>query len=157
KSEGYLTQSLNGQTDSFAGYYQPPGYGLNNNTTGTPYVVGVLSPNGSVDTSTRFAAGDIAASGRSEAVRATVSGDGLGFYVVTGNYTQYVPFGNQAATAIGIATASVSGTIATFTTAVPHGFHVGDTVNTEGVQLTTTNATSIASGYNSSLGGFVVL
>jgi hypothetical protein len=157
KSEGYLTQSLNGQTDSFAGYFQPAGYGLNSNTTGTPYVVGVLSPNGSVDTSTRFAAGDIAASVRSEAVRATASADGLGFYVVTGNYTQYVPFGNQAGTAIGIATASGSGSIATFTTAVPHGFHVGDTVNTEGVQLTTTNATSSGSGYNSGLGGFVVL
>jgi hypothetical protein len=157
KSEGYITQSLNGQTDSFAGYYQPVGYGLNTNATGTPYVVGVLMPNGSVDTSTHFAAGDIAASVRSLAVRATVAADGLGFYVVTGNYTQYVPFGNQAGSAIGIATASVSGAIATFTTAVPHGFHVGDTVNTQGVQLTTTNAAASASGYNSGLGGFVVL
>jgi len=157
KSEGYLTQSLNGQTDSFAGYYQPAGYSLDSTTTGVPYVVGVLSPNGSVDTSTQIAAGDVAASLHSEAVRATASADGLGFYVVTGDYTQYVPFGNQAGTAIGIAKASVSGSIVTFTTDVPDGFSVGENVNTEGVQLTTTNATSSGSGYNSGLGGFVVL
>ncbi len=157
KSEGYLTQSLNGQTDSFAGYDQPAGYSLDSTTTGAPYVVGVLSPNGSVDTSTQIAAGDLAASLHSEAVRATASADGLGFYVDTGDYTQYVPFGNQAGTAISIATASVSGSIATFTTDVPDGFSVGETVNTEGVQLTTTNATSSGSGYNSGLGGFVVL
>jgi hypothetical protein len=90
-SEGRLTASSDGHTLSIAGYRQAPGGAI----TGVNGVVGVVNPDGTVDTSTVIPAADL---GSFESVRATASADGLGFWVATGAFLRYVPFGNSATT-----------------------------------------------------------
>jgi hypothetical protein len=88
-AEGYLTSSADGHTVTLAGYQAAAG----NSTSGTNGEVGVVNPNGSIETSTQ-----IASSTTGGSVKATVSADGLGIWIATGNFVQYVPFGNNALT-----------------------------------------------------------
>jgi hypothetical protein len=90
-SEGRLTASSDGHTLSIAGYRQAPGGSI----SGVNGVVGVVNPDGTVDTSTQVPFADL---GSFESVRATASADGLGFWVSTGAFLRYVPFGNGGTT-----------------------------------------------------------
>src|SRR5262249_22625087 len=66
--EGYLTPSADGHTVTVAGYQASAG----TSTSGTNGEIGVIYPNGTVETSTQLTSSDISGS-----VRATVSADGL--------------------------------------------------------------------------------
>ena len=88
-SEGYVTDSADGHSASFAGYLVDAG----SSTSGANAAIAVLQANGSVSTTTQIASSDIGGS-----VRAAVSADGLGFWVATNNYLRYVPFGNSTST-----------------------------------------------------------
>jgi len=87
--EGYLTNSADGHTASLAGYNVDAG----NSTNSTNSLIGIVNPNGTIDSSTVLPSGDTGGS-----VKATVSADGLGMWVATANYVRYVPFGNSALT-----------------------------------------------------------
>ncbi len=91
--EGYLTDSSDGHTVVFAGY-NASAY---TTTTGANAVIGVVNPNGSIESSTQIPNADTTI-GTSDSVKAVASADGLGFYVATNDYIQYVPFGNNVAT-----------------------------------------------------------
>ena len=88
-TQGYLTDSADGHSATVAGYEAAAG----STTSGVIREIGVISPNGTVETSTQIAAADTGSS-----VKATVSADGLGMWVATANYVHYVPFGNNALT-----------------------------------------------------------
>ena len=91
--EGYLTDAADSHTVEFAGYNAA----LGATTTGANGIVGVVNPNGSVESSTEIPNADTTI-GTSNSVKAVASADGLGFYVATNDYIQYVPFGNTSAT-----------------------------------------------------------
>jgi hypothetical protein len=84
---GYVTDSSDGHTALLGGYSAAVGASTSS-ATGT---IGVLNPNGSIESSTQIASGNSGGS-----VRAVASADGLGFWVATGNFVQYVPFGNTS-------------------------------------------------------------
>src|SRR5262249_6250004 len=86
-----LTASADGHTLTIAGYQQVPGGAI----SGVDGAIGVIKPDGTVDTTTQIPFADL---GSSESVRTTASADGLGFWVATGNFIRYVPFGNSAPT-----------------------------------------------------------
>jgi hypothetical protein len=88
-NEGYLTTSADGHTASLAGYNIDAG----SSTSATNSLIGIVNPDGSIDTTTVVPSGDIGGS-----VRAVASADGLGFWVATANYVRYVPFGNSTGT-----------------------------------------------------------
>jgi hypothetical protein len=92
-NEGYVTLSTDGHTASVVGYASAAG----SSTTGANATIGVVNPNGSVETSTQIANADTTI-GTSNSVKATASADGLGFWVASNNYIRYVPFGNTALT-----------------------------------------------------------
>jgi hypothetical protein len=88
-SEGYLTTAADGHTASFGGYNVAAG----TSTSSTNSPIGVVNPNGSIESSMQIAAGDTGGS-----IRAVASADGLGFWVATANYIRYVPFANTSLT-----------------------------------------------------------
>ncbi len=91
--EGFITDSSDGHSAVFAGYNTAAG----SSTTGANAVVAVVNPNGSIDTSTQIPNADTTI-GTSSSVKAVASADGLGFYVATNDYIQYVPVGNSPLT-----------------------------------------------------------
>ncbi len=150
--EGYLGAALDGQTVAIAGYKQLPGYSVGTSNSGVNNVIAQLSPNGIIDTSTQINAADYSG-GFTPAIRAVASADGEGFFVASGHYIQYVPFGNAPGVSVGVTSAVANSTTSatvTTATAVP-GLVVGSTVQLEGVSLNTTGSTS--NNYN---GTFVV-
>ena len=111
-TEGYLTDSADGHTLGIAGYDQAPG----GSTSSATKTIGVVSPDGVVDTSTQ-------APSNTGSVRVAISATGLGFWVATSTGVRYVPFGNSSSTAstqvtpevtsptaVGIGTNNTSGT-----------------------------------------------
>ncbi len=88
-TQGYLIDSADGHSVSIAGYEAAAG----NSTTGANGEIGLIGPNGTIDTSTQISASDT-----SNGVTAAVSADGLGFWISTSNYVRYVPFDNSALT-----------------------------------------------------------
>jgi hypothetical protein len=90
-SEGRLTAAADGHTLSIAGYQQAPGGAI----SGVNGVIGLVNPDGTVDTSTQIPSADL---GSSESVRATAAAGGLGFWVSSGNFLRYVPLGNGGTT-----------------------------------------------------------
>src|SRR5262249_5061679 len=82
-----ITSSADGHSASITGYMVPAG----TSNSGATAEIGVINPDGSVDTSTQIANADTG-----NAVKAAVSADGLGMWVATSNYIRYVPFGNNA-------------------------------------------------------------
>jgi hypothetical protein len=92
-TEGYVAASADGHTAALAGYAAAAGGSVN----GANGVIGVINPNGSIETSTQIPAANIG--GNSNSVRAVASVDGLGFYIVSANnHIQYVPYGNSGLT-----------------------------------------------------------
>jgi hypothetical protein len=91
-SEGRLSAAADGHTLSIAGYRQTPGGAI----SAVNGVIGLVNPDGTVDTTTQIPSADL---GSFESVRATAAADGLGFWVATGNFVRYVPFGNGGSTA----------------------------------------------------------
>jgi hypothetical protein len=85
-TEGYVTSALDGHTASVGGYMAAAG----SSTTSAVREIGVVNPNGSVESSTQIASADTGSS-----IRAVASADGLGFWVATANFVRYVPFGNS--------------------------------------------------------------
>ena len=88
-TQGYLTDSADGHSVTIGGYQA----GAGSSTTGANGEIGVISPNGAIDTSTQISASDTG-----NGVTAAVSADGLGIWIATANYVRYVPFGNNALT-----------------------------------------------------------
>ena len=88
-TEGYLTDSADGHTLSIAGYNQAPG----GSTSSVTRTIGVVGPDGVVDTSTQ-------APSSTGSVRVAISADGLGFWVATSTGVRYVPFGNNRLDAV---------------------------------------------------------
>lgn len=92
-TEGFVAATADGHAAVIAGYSAAAGASVNNANG----VVGVIRPNGSIESSTQIPAANIG--GASNSVRAVASADGLGFYVVSANnHIQYVPFGNTGQT-----------------------------------------------------------
>ena len=100
-----LARTANGQALVLAGYGAVPGVAAVANTNSMDYVrvVGLVSANGSVNTTTSLGAAFSGTSNASAAARSVASADGSSFYVVgSGNpsYVQYVALGGFNPTAI---------------------------------------------------------
>src|SRR5262249_44669416 len=87
-TEGYLTSASDSHTVTIGGYNQVPG----GSTSGVNRVVGVINPNGTVNTSTQIPSADF------NSIRAVASVDGQGFWVATSSFLRHVPLGNSATT-----------------------------------------------------------
>jgi hypothetical protein len=84
-TEGYVSTSSDGHTAELAGVTSTPG----NSTSGATRAVGVVNPNGSIESSTDIASTDTGS------VRSVVSVDSLGLFAATSAGVRYVPFGNS--------------------------------------------------------------
>src|SRR5262249_54752278 len=88
-TEGYLTGSVDGHSLTLGGYNVTPGNPTFDSTNPVNRVIGVVGPDGTIDTSTQFPQDDAGT------IRSAASVDGSGFWVATSNFVRYVPFGNN--------------------------------------------------------------
>jgi hypothetical protein len=90
-TEGLLGLSPDRHSVSLAGYNQVPG-GSTSTTFAVNRVVGWITPDGSIDTSTQLPSS-------AGSVRNAISATGLGFYIATSTGVLFVPYGNSGSTA----------------------------------------------------------
>jgi hypothetical protein len=89
-TEGYLAGSVDGHSLTIGGYNAVPGNPTFDNSNPVNRVIGVVDPDGSINTATQFAQADAGT------IRSAASVDGKGFWVATSNFVRFVPFRNTA-------------------------------------------------------------
>ena len=150
-TEGYITDTVNGQLLTLAGYNVLPGAGEANP------VIATIDPYGTVNNSTTLpTAVDYSAT---DGVKAVESADGTGFYVTTGNGLRFVSFGGTTPSAITGASWSNSSGYGIATITAPNTYVPGQQVIVSGITGATgyNSPASASSGTNSNPPAFTVL
>jgi hypothetical protein len=105
-TEGYIAGSVDGHRLTIAGYDVAPGNPTFDSTNPVNRVIGVVSPDGTINTSTQLPQAD------APTIRSAASVDGRGFWISTSNYLRYVPFGNNGSSTTVLSTLVSSPTVA---------------------------------------------
>jgi hypothetical protein len=105
-TEGYLTGSVDGHSLTLGGYNATPGNPTFDSANPVSRVIGLVAPDGTLDTSTQFPQDDAGT------IRSAASVDGGGFWVATSNFVRYVPFGNSGTSSTVLSSLVQSPTVA---------------------------------------------
>jgi hypothetical protein len=105
-TEGYLTGSVDGHSLTLGGYTAVPGDPTFDSNNPVNRVIGVIYPDGTIDTSTQFPQSDAGT------IRSAASVDGTGFWIATNNFVRYVPYGDNGAGSTELSTLVASPTVA---------------------------------------------
>jgi hypothetical protein len=153
-TEGYLAGSVDGHSLTLGGYNVAPGNPTFNAANPVNRVIGVVRPDGSIDTSTQFPQDD------APTIRSAASIDGRGFWIATSNFARYIPFGNAGTSTTVLSTLVASPTVAELFPATglsqtsqlyidggaggqPNGFPAIDSPATVGTGLPTTSGQNV--------------
>jgi hypothetical protein len=105
-TEGYLAGSADSHSLTLGGYGVAPGNPTSSNDNPVNRVIGLIFPDGTLDTSTQFPQAG------ASTIRSAASVDGNGFWVATSNFLRYVPFGNGGTSSTVLSTLVASPTVA---------------------------------------------
>ena len=89
---------MDGHSLTLGGYNAVPGNLTFDSNNPVNRVIGVIYPDGTMDTSTQFPQSD------ASTIRSAASVDGTGFWIATNNYVRYVPYGDNGASSTVLST-----------------------------------------------------